>query len=102
MHALQGIEHRLTTLTRAEKVQVLPLRRLSSIMLALGNDNQVAVWVRCTTVGVPTLHHNLAEADGLEHHDNLMLVVPAQPMRTQLGLHQTPLCKDFMSHPDML
>src|SRR5262245_29272445 len=46
-----------------------------------GREHQVAVRGGSSAVAVPTLNHDFAAADGLEHHDELVLVVPGQPMR---------------------
>src|SRR5262249_18046174 len=77
-------------------------RQASLSALTLGDENPLCLWIRPVAVGVPALHRNLAEAHGFQHHDKLVSVVPPQPMRPQLCMHQAPLFEDLMTHPDVL
>ena len=72
------------------------------ISLASGAKNHVCLWINRLLLTVTTLHHDLAKADRLQHHHKLMLVIPAQPMRPELRLHQAALVEDLMTHPDVL
>src|SRR5262252_2817488 len=70
--------------------------------LTLGDEDPLGLWIRPVAGNVPALHRNLAEAHGFQHHGKLVSVVPPQPMRPQLRLHQAPLFEDLMTHPDVL
>src|SRR5215510_1168766 len=78
------------------------VEQLASIRLPLGAENPLGLWMRPVAGGVPALHRHLAEALGFQHHGKLVSVIPPQPMRPQLRLHQAPLFEDLMPHPDML
>ena len=78
------------------------VEKLASVSLALGDKNQLCLWIRYIPVGVSALYRNFTETDGLQHHDKLVLVVPPQQMRPELRLQQATLLKDFITHPDVL
>ena len=78
------------------------MRRLAFIILTLGYENQLRFWISHVAVGVTTLNRNLTETNGFQHHGKLVPVVPSQPMRPKLRLHQAPLFEDLMTHPNIL
>src|SRR5436309_2902632 len=45
------------------------------ISRASGAENHVCLWINRLALTVTTLHHDLVEADRLQHHHKLMLVI---------------------------
>ena len=78
------------------------VEKRASLSLPLGYENPLCFWIRPVAVSVTALHRHFTETNGFQHHGKLVLVVPTQPVRPQLGLHQEPLFEDLMAHPDVL
>ena len=70
--------------------------------LALSDKNPIRFGALRLAGGVSGLHRHFAEADGSQHHGKLVSVVPPQPMRAQLSLHQEAVFKDLVAHPNVL
>src|SRR5437899_7109917 len=51
--------------------------RSKSAHLPFGNENPLGFWIRPVAVGVSALHCSLTEAHGVQHHGELVSVVPA-------------------------
>src|SRR5712691_7565778 len=72
------------------------------ISLASGAENHVCLWINRLSLTVTTLHRYLAKADRLQHHHKLMLVIPVQPMRPELRLHEGAFFEHLEPQPEVL